>query len=122
MIDLLLYICAYILAALAFAGIGWLVALVAHARNPFCVEPYGYAPVQADGTLPTGEWFYFRSRHKRWSIEIATSEQAWGQLDTLWSYSEFIADASSLEHAEAIRLATFAIRKYYRDTECKRAR
>ena len=31
--------------------------------NKYRIEPNGVCPVQAEGTLPTGEYYYFRSRH-----------------------------------------------------------
>jgi len=37
-------------------------------------EPAGTCPVQAEGTI-NGYPFYFRSRHARWSMRIASSKE-----------------------------------------------
>ena len=44
--------------------------------NPFNIVVGGFAPVQGNGILPTGEYFYIRSRSFT-SIDISETEKDW---------------------------------------------
>lgn len=82
--------------------------------NPYNVKPYGYCPVQADGNLPGGEYYYFRSRHTTWSVRIAKCEESiWN--DNAWVYSETKYDGFSggwISKAEVIRNFNKAMKLY----------
>lgn len=61
--------------------------------NPYKVEiPNGNCPVQCEGFLPTGEWYYFRSRWNRWYVVVAESEKHWEQNDLIFGYEDFFKD------------------------------
>ena len=84
--------------------------------NPYKINPGGNCPVQAEGLLPTGEWYYFRSRGARWSLVICESEAHWNQSIYLFNtmHEDFIwPDAGWISRRHACRLATKAIKRYY---------
>lgn len=56
------------------------------------VIPTGFCPCQCDGYLPTGEWYYFRSRWNTWRVYIAKSEQHWEADDNIFVYEEKFND------------------------------
>jgi len=49
--------------------------------------PCGSCPVQAEGTI-SGYPFYFRSRHARWSLHVASSPSGDPLDDDAWSTIE----------------------------------
>lgn len=88
--------------------------------NPFHIDPQGNCPVQAEGILPDGAWYYFRARGRGWSLDVSTSEDAWfngqylfhaGEKKFIWPHAGWIT------RREACQLATAAIRQYYRVAE-----
>jgi hypothetical protein len=81
-------------------------------RNPYGLKPYGCAPVQAEGYLPTGEWYYFRARGRQWGIDICQSEKDWWNSQYLWTAREKYPDASCMPTFDVIKLATKAIKQY----------
>lgn len=84
--------------------------------NKYKIKPYGACPVQAEGTLPTGEYYYFRSRHTSWSIRIAaTNDEIW-TIDKGWVYTEEIyqePDGGWISELEAVRNVNKAVKLYY---------
>ena len=88
-------------------------------QNPYKIVAGGNCPVQAEGVLPTGEFYYFRARHSRWAIEVAKNEQEWTEYNTLFRYEEKYEKhgqhgAGWMPRYEAIRFATVGIKKYYK--------
>jgi hypothetical protein len=95
-------------------------------QNPYKIQmPSGNCPVQSEGLLPTGEWYYFRARGSRWSLQIAKTEEDW------WSdergekllFNHQVPDycqwpeAGYLSKRKCIKLATSAIEKFYETTK-----
>lgn len=77
--------------------------------NPYKIDPQGYCPVQAEGYLPSGEWYYFRARHSSWSIEIGNPA-----IYRKWeTYRAKDHDAGGMPRYTAILLVTKAIKEYY---------
>jgi len=96
--------------------LNWLVLTF---QNPYNVVVGGNCPVQAEGVLPTGEFYYFRARHSRWVIEIAKNEQEWIEYNTLFRYEEKYEKhgqhgAGWMPYYEAVKFATMGIKKYYK--------
>jgi len=61
--------------------------ILAWCINTYDVRPYGYCPVQAEGYLPTGAYYYFRARHTSWSLRIGkNAEKVWD--NDAWIYTE----------------------------------
>ena len=87
-------------------------------ENPFQIKPMGVCPVQAWGNLPNGEYYYFRSRHAHWRLEICESESMWwsgGEKIYLFRHiEEYGTDhqASWITTRQAIKFATKAIKIY----------
>ena len=80
--------------------------------------PFGQCPVQIEGQLMTGEYYYFRARGSSWRIEIYANEgDFWdGRQKQLFTYSEKYGEtfeAGWMLKREAIKFATQAIKKYY---------
>ena len=94
-------------------------------QNPYKLNyPSGHAPVQIEGNLSTGEYYYFRSRGSKWSLEIYPEEEDFwcGRQKQLFNYSEKYGEtfeASWLLKREAIEFATLAIKKYYSEIKHK---
>ena len=92
-------------------------------RNNYKVQPYGYCPVQAEGNLPTGEFYYFRSRWSSWSVRIAKTESAlWD--DSAWVYTERSYEeyaAGYIYKHEVVKLLNKAVELYY-NSEYSRSR
>jgi hypothetical protein len=85
--------------------------------NPYKIEPGGNCPVQAEGNLPDGSWYYFRSRGTRWSLEVYKSEDEFdnglaifNDIHTDYKWPE----AGWIPRWKAVMLATKSIRKYFR--------
>ena len=53
----------------------------------FTNGPAGTCPVQAEGTID-GYPFYFRSRHARWSLQVALSQDGDPFDDYAWAIAE----------------------------------
>ena len=86
--------------------------------NKYKIESYGYCPVQAEGQLPTGEHYYYRSRWSSWSVRIANTEaELWpSNGDKAWVYSEQKYNGHSggwVGKIEVIRNFNKAVAKYY---------
>jgi hypothetical protein len=85
--------------------------------NPYDLKiPTGYCPVQVDGYLNTGEWYYFRSRYNRWYVMIAKSEKHWEDNDLIFGYEDFFDDeymGGWISPSHAYLLLNKGIRKYY---------
>jgi hypothetical protein len=102
--------------------------------NPYYIRPFGVCPVQAWGKIKgTKEYYYFRSRGSKWSLEVSKYEMP-DVLDELknnydnklslffdnviWSYTEEKykwPDAGWISKGQAIKFATFAINKYLKE-------
>lgn len=86
-------------------------------RNPFGVNPQGNCPVQAEGHLSGGEYYYFRSRGRQWGLDICATEADWNAKKYLFTDGERNAfiwpHGGWISRSKAIALATKAIRKYY---------
>ena len=86
-------------------------------NNPYGLNwPSGQCPVQIEGTLPTGEHYYFRARGSRWYIDICQSEQDWWLNKILFKYTDNYGEtfeAGWMSKREAIKFATLGIKKYY---------
>jgi hypothetical protein len=96
----------------------WLIKLVHVLWNPYRVDiPGGNCPVQGWGNLPTGEYYYFRSRHEAWRVEFCESEAAWDKNELLFAYGEndFCDpyEAGWISQLKAYLLLNSAIRQYY---------
>ena len=90
--------------------------------NPYKVNPGGNCPVQAEGKLENGGWFYFRARGTRWSLEVFREESDF----TNYSFDKPIfatgdanyrkwPEAGWLTRRECIKLATKGINKCYQN-------
>ena len=76
--------------------------------------PQGVCPVQIEGTLASGEEYYFRARHDKWSVEIKNDNFTNGKFYYLqWYGNPMKHEAGFMSKIEAIRLATKAIVVYY---------
>ena len=88
-------------------------------KNPYNLNyPSGQAPVQIEGNLSTGEYYYFRARGSKWSVEIFLNEGDYyrGNNSRVFIYSEKYGEtfeAGWLLKREAIKFATKAIDIYY---------
>ena len=84
--------------------------------NPYNIQPSGLCPVQADGTLKDGNWYYFRARGTNVSLEIYPSEEAFGNEPYIF-YRELeyghTYEAGYLLRKDAIRLATVWLNEYF---------
>lgn len=84
--------------------------------NPYKAKPYGACPVQAEGDLPTGEFYYFRARGSKWSFEICRSEIAWWNRETMFvrsgKYGEKF-EAGYMPISDAIKLINKSINEFY---------
>lgn len=87
--------------------------------NPYGVNmPGGNCPVQSEGVLTTGEFYYFRARGTAWSMDIAIDEKSW--LDQIYLYRYRDAkyatwpEAGWLPKRKCIKLANWSIEQYYK--------
>ena len=90
---------------------------IAFCINKYKVNPYGYCPVQAEGYLPTGEYYYFRSRHETWSVRIAKCESTIWDKDA-WIYFEEKYEPYAggwISKLEVVRNFNKAIKLYYKE-------
>ena len=87
-------------------------------ENPFNIVAFGNCPVQAWGNLDSGEYYYFRSRGCRWSLDVCKSESDWWSWKDdrfLFQYSENYGseyEAGWITSRQAVRFATKAIKLY----------
>jgi hypothetical protein len=83
--------------------------------NPYGIEPYGCFPVQAEGHLATGEFYYFRARGINWRLEICESEKEWWSHKILYTrggtYGEHF-DAGTMPTYEVIKRVNQVIKQY----------
>ena len=83
--------------------------------NPYGIQPFGYCPVQANGHLATGEFYYFRARHARWQLDICESGKAWWDGEILYTrggtYGENF-DAGYMPVHEVIKRVNQVIKQY----------
>ena len=97
--------------------------LFARCINTHNIQPYGACPVQAEGYLSSGEYYYFRSRHQSWSVRIAKSEESlWG--GGAWVYTETKYEEFAggwIGKLEVVRNFNKAV-KLYRNNEHTRSR
>ena len=81
------------------------------------VRPYGNCPVQAEGYLPTGAYYYFRSRYTTWSLRIGKNiNEVWE--DSAWVYTENKYkehDGGWISNLEVVRNFNKAMKLYLRD-------
>lgn len=87
-------------------------------RNPYRLDmPGGNCPVQIEGYLSTGEFYYFRARGAGWRLEIAPDERAWfsGLITFSYGSRDYLPwpDAGWITKREALKLANRAVKKYY---------
>ena len=87
-------------------------------NNPYNLEmPYGYAPVQIEGTLKTGEYYYFRARGEHWVLQVAKDEKAWFSNNLTFNYKIRYSNdrfgAGWMSKREAIIFATAGLDRYY---------
>lgn len=85
--------------------------------NSYKIEPIGIVPVQAEGKLPTGEHYYFRSRGEGWSLSVADKEEDIFEKNKFWYYREDKynwPEAGYICDYEAIRYFNKAVKLYYK--------
>lgn len=84
--------------------------------NPYNVKPGGMCPVQADGILKDGKWYYFRARGTTASLIIHLSEEDFGNEPYVF-YRELkygkTFEAGYMAKEDAIRLATVWLNEYF---------
>ena len=84
--------------------------------NPHRVQPYGYCPIQAEGQLKTGEYYYFRSRNESWAVYISNdenerfTEKSWVHREN--KYQQF--EGGWITRREAIKNLNKAVKLYYK--------
>ena len=94
-------------------------------QNPYNLNyPSGNCPVQMEGLLPTGEYYYFRARGSSWRVELFPKEEDFwcGRQKQLFTYSEKYGEtfeAGGMSKREAIEFATLAVKKYYSEIKNK---
>lgn len=99
-----------------------IVELIIWFINRYNIKPQGYCPVQAEGQLPTGEYYYFRSRNTSWSVRIARVEKHLWDIDNdkVWVYSENkyeVHEGGCISKLEAIRNFNKAVKLYYKENK-----
>jgi hypothetical protein len=92
--------------------------------NPYDLNmPYGNAPVQSEGNLNSGMYYYFRSRGASWSLEVAPTEAMLYSRDNIFKYGHRDwyewPEGGMISKREAIRLATIGINRYYEEQKTK---
>lgn len=88
--------------------------------NPYRVNmPNGYCPVQCEGVLKTGEYYYFTSRGTGWHIDICATESDWYKNIYLYQYGEpnwcNWPEAGWMSQITAMKLMTKSIKEYYNE-------
>ena len=77
--------------------------------------PYGVCPVQSEGKLGDGNYYYFRSRGTTWSLHLAKKENEIFDKP-IFKYHEDCYEwphAGWISKSKAILLATKALNLYY---------
>jgi hypothetical protein len=85
--------------------------------NKYKIEPLGIVPVQAEGKLPTGEYYYFRSRGERWSLSVSDKEEDIFDKDKCWYYFEepfTWPEGGYIDDWESIKYFNKAVKLYYK--------
>lgn len=86
--------------------------------NPYNLTiPTGYCPCQGEGYLPTGEWYYFRSRWSTCTVYVATSESHWDDSNYLFVFTEHFQEefiAGWISPVKGYILLNKAIKQYYK--------
>ena len=87
-------------------------------ENPYNLNmPAGNCPVQIEGKLKDGKYYYFRARWSTWSLDLAWSEREWmNRIPLIFKYSDQYGTDSAagwMTKREAIKFATIALNKYY---------
>jgi hypothetical protein len=84
--------------------------------NPYEIKPSGMCPVQAEGILKDGKYYYFRSRGTDVRIIIAESEDEYFKNNNVLFERSMIYgtawDAGYLLREDAIRICTVWINEY----------
>jgi hypothetical protein len=95
---------------------------IAYFINKYNIKPYGYCPVQAEGCLPTGEFYYFRSRHSTWSVRISkTEESLWENSAWVYNESKYKGfEGGCIGKLEVVRNFNKATKLYYSNNEHSR--
>ncbi len=80
--------------------------------NPYRLEPFGKCPVQIEGRLKNGMYYYFRARHEGVSFGIADTEDK--AVFNSGKFNRFCEHqfAGWIDNEDAIRLATVWINEY----------
>jgi hypothetical protein len=85
--------------------------------NPYKINPSGLCPVQADGILKDGKYYYFRARGTSISLIIAeTEEEYFDNYQTVFERSmEYGStwEAGYLLREDAIRICTVWLNEYF---------
>jgi len=88
-------------------------------KNPYKIDIQGYCPRQSEGILKTGEFYYFRARGSRVSIDICENESYWFKHEYLfrkvWEDYKPWPECGGLSERECIMLATEEINNYYKE-------
>lgn len=90
--------------------VGWERAMESLRQDGWTIEmtcPEG--PVQLEGRLPTGEPFYFRSRHQHASLGVGGGDPAW---DPAWEEEEGCSGASHLPGERGLEIIRRLARSY----------
>ena len=84
--------------------------------NPYNVQPDGLCPVQAEGILKDGNWYYFRARGTNISLIVHLSEEDYANEPYIF-YRELkygkTFEAGYIDKDDAIRLATVWLNEYF---------
>jgi len=87
--------------------------------NPYKVNPGGYCPVQAEGRLENGNFYYFRARGKGWSLKVGTQGDMMIFDTEIFHYEDKNykpwPECGWLSRRECIRLATKALNEYHKN-------
>jgi hypothetical protein len=86
-------------------------------KNPYNVNIQGWCPRQAEGVLPTGEFYYFRARGSSCAFYVYKNEGDMSKSKYLFLniYKDYKPwpQCGALSEMECIRLSTQSIKKYY---------
>lgn len=84
--------------------------------NPYKIDPQGYCPTQAFGTLKDGNHYYFRARGSGWSLKVSKNTGFNGDFDFDNEIFHFgdknykpWPECGGLSRRECIKLATKAL-------------
>jgi hypothetical protein len=85
--------------------------------NPYKIKPHGLCPVQADGILKDGKYYYFRARGTDVRIIIAETEEEYFENEKVLFERSLkyghMWDAGYLLREDAIRICTLWINEYF---------